>query len=75
VVSLFTFFVEREEKKIKKMANLSSTFEKTDSTYIISAPPIHGQNKQLTLLSQCKLAFNRRNVFMALKIRRDMKKI
>jgi hypothetical protein len=33
------------------------------------------KNKQLTLLSQCKLAFTSRNVLMALKIQRDIKKI
>jgi hypothetical protein len=33
------------------------------------------KNVQLTLLSQCKLAFTGRNVFMAPKIRRDIKKI
>jgi hypothetical protein len=32
------------------------------------------KNKQLTLLSQCKLAFIGRNVLMALEIRRDIKK-
>ncbi len=32
-------------------------------------------NKQLTLLSQCILAFTGRNVLMALKFRRDIKKI
>jgi hypothetical protein len=32
------------------------------------------KNKKLTLLSQCKLAFTGRNVLMALKIRRDIKK-
>jgi hypothetical protein len=33
------------------------------------------KNNQLTLLSQCKLTFTGRNVLMALKIRRDIKKI
>jgi hypothetical protein len=57
----------------KRVGNLSSTFEKADSAYSISAPPVHGQNKQLTLLSQCKLAFTRRNILIALKILRDIK--
>jgi hypothetical protein len=33
------------------------------------------KNKQLTLLNQCKLVFTVRNVLMALKIQRDIKKI
>jgi hypothetical protein len=33
------------------------------------------KNRQITLLSQCKLAFTGRNVLMALKIRRNIKKI
>jgi hypothetical protein len=56
----------------KRIGNLSSTFEKDDS---IIAPPVHGKNKQITLLSQCNLAFTGRNVLMALKIRRDINKI
>jgi hypothetical protein len=31
------------------------------------------KNKQLTLLSQCRLAFTGKNVLLALKIRRDIK--
>jgi hypothetical protein len=41
----------------KRMGNLSTTFEKADSAYSISAQSDHGQKKQLALLSQCKLAF------------------
>jgi hypothetical protein len=33
------------------------------------------KNKQLTLISKFKLAFTGRNVLMALKIQRDIKKI
>jgi hypothetical protein len=54
-----------------KMGSLSSTFEKADSAYNISAPPVHGQKKQLSLLKQRKLAFIGRNVLMAMKIQRD----
>jgi hypothetical protein len=32
----------------------------------------NGKNKQLTLLSQCKLALTGRNMSMALEIRREM---
>jgi hypothetical protein len=49
-------------KKSKKLREWGT--KKTDSAYIIRTPPIHGQIKQPALLSQCKLAFNRRNVFM-----------
>jgi hypothetical protein len=54
----------------KRMGNLSSTFEKADSAYSIcvSAPPLHGQKKQLTLLSHCKLSFTGINMLMALKM-------
>jgi hypothetical protein len=34
----------------------------------------NAKNKQLTLLRQCKLAFTRRNMLMALYIRRDIYK-
>jgi hypothetical protein len=57
----------------KEMGNLSSTFKKAASAYSISDRQFKDNNKQLTLLSQCKLAFTGRNVLMALKIRRDIK--
>jgi hypothetical protein len=54
----------------KENGELSATFEKADSAYstCISASLIHTQKKQLTLLSQRKLAFTGRNVLMAWKI-------
>jgi hypothetical protein len=53
----------------KRMGNISSTFEKADSAFtVLAQPPVHRKNKQLTSLSQCKLAFTRRHILMALKI-------
>jgi hypothetical protein len=34
----------------KRMGNLSSTFEKTDSAYSISAPPVHGQKQVANII-------------------------
>jgi hypothetical protein len=45
----------------KRVGNLSSTFEKADSTFTVFAqPPVHRKNKQLTLLSQCKTCIYRK---------------
>ncbi len=59
----------------KKMGNLSSTFEKADSADSISAPPVHGQKQAANIVKKCKLALTGRDVLMALKIRRNIKKI
>jgi hypothetical protein len=57
------------------MGNISSTFAKADSAYILAHRQFMSKNKQLTLLCQCKLAFTGIDMFMALKILKDMKKI
>jgi hypothetical protein len=56
------------------MGNLSSTFEKLTVPTVLVHRKFMDKNKQLTLLSQCKLAFTGRNVLMALKIQRNIKK-
>jgi hypothetical protein len=60
----------------KRMGNLSSTFEKADSAYSISSPLVHGQKQVANIIVKpCKLTFTGRNVLMALKFRREIKKI
>jgi hypothetical protein len=39
----------------KRISNLNSTFEKAGCSYSISAPPVNGKNKLLTLLSQTRI--------------------
>jgi hypothetical protein len=58
----------------KRMGNLSSTTEKPAVLTVLAPRQFMDKTKQIPLLSQCKLAFTRRNVPMALKIRRDIKK-
>ncbi len=51
------------------------TLKKPAAPTLLAHCQFMGKNKQLTLLSQCELAFIGRNVLMALKIRRDSNKI
>jgi hypothetical protein len=48
--------------------------KKPTVTTVLEHRQFMDKNKQLTLLSQCKLTFTGGNVLLALKIRRDIKK-
>jgi hypothetical protein len=50
----------------KRMGNLSSTFEKVDSAFSISAPLVHGQKKAPNIIRSMQTRiYTRRNMLMA----------
>jgi hypothetical protein len=60
----------------RKWGTSVQPLKNADNAYSISALLFVDKNKQLTLLSQCKLAFTGtgRNTLTAMEIRRDIKK-
>ncbi len=58
----------------KRMGTLVQPFKNPTLPTVLARHQFIVKNKRLTLLSQCKLAFIRRNVSMGLKIQKDTKK-